>query len=88
MLENTTADVANRDERARQVRERAAPASNAKRTGGVVALFGNSFNPEAVAAMTAAYQAILAELRLSDCEDAATLMVDEALRGIMSPFGA
>jgi hypothetical protein len=36
---------------------------------------GASFEPEAIAAMTAAYQAILKELRLSDREDAGTLMV-------------
>jgi hypothetical protein len=36
---------------------------------------GASFEPEAIAAMAAAYHAILEELRLSDREDAGTLMV-------------
>ena len=49
-----------------------------KTPGAVTALIREqraSFDPEAVAAMTAAYHAILKELRLSDREDAGTLMV-------------
>jgi hypothetical protein len=49
-----------------------------KTPGAVVALIreqGAAFEPEAIAAMTAAYHAILKELRLSDREDAGTLMV-------------
>ena len=49
-----------------------------KTPGAVVALIraqGASFDPEAISAMTAAYHAILKELRLSDREDAGTLMV-------------
>jgi hypothetical protein len=52
---------------------------NYRKTPGAVAALireqGASFEPEAIAAMTAAYHAILEELRLSDREDAATLMV-------------
>jgi hypothetical protein len=49
-----------------------------------------SFDPEAIAVMTAAYHAVLTELRLSDREDAGTLMVAKrvieiAARGERNP---
>ena len=52
---------------------------NYRKTPGAAAALireqGAAFEPEAIAVMTAAYHAILKELRLSDREDAGTLMV-------------
>jgi hypothetical protein len=74
MLENATADVVNRSECTRE--KAACGPDNRKKSWNVVALFARAgFDPEAIATMTAAYRAALSELRLSDCEDAATLMV-------------
>jgi hypothetical protein len=49
-----------------------------------------AFDPEAIAAMTAAYYAVLTELRLSDREDAGTItvakqVIEIAARGERNP---
>jgi hypothetical protein len=81
MLQNAVSKVVPRDETTRPTHQN------------VVRLIGHkreSFDPDAIAAMTAAYQAVLTELRLSDCEDAGTLrvakcVVEIAARGERNP---
>jgi hypothetical protein len=81
MLQNAVSKVVPRDETTRPTHQN------------VVRLIGHeraSFDPDAIAAMTAAYHAVLTELRLSDREDAGTLrvakcVVEIAARGERNP---
>jgi hypothetical protein len=81
MLQNAALELVPCDEPPRRTRQN------------VEKLFGEqrvSFDPDAIAVMTAAYHAVLTELRLSDREDAGTLMVAKrvieiAARGERNP---
>jgi hypothetical protein len=80
MLRNAASKVVLRDETPRR------PHQNVVKLGDQRA----SFDPDAIAAMTAAYHAVLTELPLSDREDAGTLMVAKrvieiAARGERNP---
>jgi hypothetical protein len=81
MLQNAALELVPCDEPPRRTRQN------------VEKLFGErrvSFDPDAIAVMTAAYHAVLTELRLSDREDAGTLVVAKrvieiAARGERNP---
>jgi hypothetical protein len=81
MLQNAAAEVVPRYEAARQAPENVVTLRSGQRT---------SFDPDAIAAITTAYHVVLAELHLSDHEDAGTLMVakrvfEMAARGERDP---
>jgi hypothetical protein len=81
MLQNAVSKVVPRDETTRPTHQNVVRLIDHERA---------SFDPEAIAAMTAAYHAVLTELRLSDREDAGTLMVAKcvieiAARGERNP---
>jgi hypothetical protein len=81
MLQNAVSKVVPRDETPGRTHDNA------------VRLIGHeraSFDPDAITAMTAAYHAVLTELRLCDCEDAGTLrvakcVIEIAARGERNP---
>jgi hypothetical protein len=66
MLQNASSEVVPRDEPTRRTLH------NVEK---LISDQGTSFDPDVVTAMSAAYQAVLTELHLSDREDAGTLMV-------------
>jgi hypothetical protein len=81
MLQNAASEVVPRDEPPRRTRRNVENLISEQRA---------SFDPDAIAAMTAAYQTVLAELGLSDREDAGTLrvakcVIEMAARGERNP---
>jgi hypothetical protein len=66
MLQNAASELLPRDEPPRRTRQNVEKLINDQ---------GAAFDPDVTAAMSSAYQAVLTELRLSDREDAGTLMV-------------
>jgi hypothetical protein len=81
MLQNTASKVVPHDETPRRTRQNVEKLIRDHRA---------SFDPDGIAAMTAAYHAVLTELRLSDREDAGTLrvakcVIEIAARGERNP---